>query len=116
MAIMQWAGAVARQTVQGVAGINPGFHWAAHLTLALGLACACIGWKQAVTSAKLERVQMVERNTRGVAAARLYRDQQRQATSKATDRAVARLTAAAASNPTWADQPVPQDVQDALAP
>lgn len=43
-----------------------------------------------------------------------YREKLRATTARETASARASLAAAAASNPTWADAPVPKEVQDAL--
>ncbi len=116
MAILLRALSAARQGIQAVAAPSAATHWVVHLTMALGLAATCIGWKQAVTSHALYVAEAATKNERGIAAAHLYRDNVRQARTQESSKAVVRLAAAAASNPSWAEQPVPQEVQDALAP
>lgn len=116
MAIMQRVGALARQALPGVAGFSLGFHWTAHLTLSLALVASLLGWRQASLDRDLEHARAAEAGARAAGASLVVKERRRQSTGKATERAAVALSQASQGHPTWADAPVPQEVQDALAP
>lgn len=91
------------------------YHWTAHIVLALALAVATLGWRQATTKASLLEAKQALTSERATGRALVRREILRQGTARASERASAALSGARASHPTWANEPVPQEVQDALA-
>lgn len=99
-----------------MAYINPRTHWIAHLTLALALFGSVMGWRQAAMSRDLEHARAAEAGARASGAALVVKERRKAVTARTADRAATRLSEANQGHPTWADLPVPQEVQDALAP
>jgi hypothetical protein len=116
MAILQRLGGYARQAIQGVAGVGSIYHWVAHLTLALALFGAAMGWRQCHLARALDHAKAAQAGARATGAALVVKERRKAVTAQAADRAATRLSGASQGHPTWADETVPQEVQDAFAP
>lgn len=116
MAILQRAFNQSRQVLQGLANPSASWHWTLHLTLALALAAASLGWRQAALGRELEHARAEAAGNRATGAALVVKERRKAVTAQAAGRAVAGLSTATLGHPTWADEPVPTEVQDALAP
>lgn len=89
---------------------------AAGLAVSLWFTVQRLGAIKVERDAAVQAVETAQRAAKKVAAVSVLRERKRATTGAAAASAGASLAAAVASAPDWANTPVPQEVQDALAP